>query len=203
MEPISLTGVRILVSASSGLGLAMSEALLRAGASVALAARQSSKLDSEVKRLVDVGYDAHKLPMDVRSEDSVSDAVTWVRETWGSLDVLVNNAGIGMRTVNPRFMVEPLPFYEVTPDGFRDVIDTNLTYYFLVARGFAPMMVAQGHGKIINISMNHATMRRGVLSRMGRLVPGRSPCRTLWRKICCRTGLRSICCYRAVQRKPA
>lgn len=65
-----------------------------------------------------------------------------------------------MRTVNPRFMVEPQPFFEVTPDGFRNVIDTNLTGYFLVARGFAPMMVEQGNGKIINISMNHSTMRR-------------------------------------------
>ena len=57
-------------------------------------------------------------------------------------------------------MVEPQPFYEVTPDGFRDVIDTNLTGYFLVSRGFAPMMVQQGKGKIINISMSRSTMRR-------------------------------------------
>ncbi len=161
MDPIDLTGKRVVVTgASSGLGLAMTEALLRAGASVAMASRPGAKLDTEVERLVAAGYDAYKLPLDVRSEESVSDAVTWVQEKWGRLDVLVNNAGIGMRTVNPRFMIEPLPFFEVTPDGFRNVIDTNLTGYFLVARGFAPMMVKQRHGKIINISMNHETMRR-------------------------------------------
>lgn len=161
MEAIDLSGVRVVVTgASSGLGLAMAEALLRAGASVGMAARPGLKLDTEVQRLATDGFDVHKLSLDVRSEDSVNDAVTWVRETWGKLDVLVNNAGIGMRTVNPRFMVEPQLFYQVTPDGFRNVIDTNLTGYFLVARGFAPMMVEQEKGKIINISMNHETMRR-------------------------------------------
>lgn len=161
MDPINLSGKHIIVTgASSGLGLAMAEALLRAKASVAIASRQGPKLDAEVARLLAEGYDAHKLPLDVRSEESVDDAVLWVRDTWGKIDVLVNNAGIGMRTVNPRFMVDPQPFYTVTPNGFRNVIDTNLTGYFLVARGFAPLMVEQRGGKIINISMNHETMRR-------------------------------------------
>lgn len=161
MDSADLSGKYILVTgASSGLGLAMAEALLRARATVALASRPGTKLDEAVVRLRDAGYDAHKVALDVRSVESVEDAVRWVRETWGHIDVLVNNAGIGMRTVNPRFMVDPQPFYEVTPLGFRDVIETNLMGYFLVARGFAPLMVQQRHGKIINISMNHETMRR-------------------------------------------
>jgi NAD(P)-dependent dehydrogenase (short-subunit alcohol dehydrogenase family) len=48
----------------------------------------------------------------------------------------------------------------VTPVGFRDLIETNLTGYFLVARGFTPLMIEQGKGRIINISMNHETMKR-------------------------------------------
>ena len=39
--------------------------------------------------------------------------------------MLVNNAGIGMRTVNPRFLTEPQPFWSVEPRGFRDVVDTK------------------------------------------------------------------------------
>ena len=50
------------------------------------------------------------------------------------LDVLVNNAGIGMRTVNPRFMTESQPFWEVSPAGFHDVLQTKATGTFLVAR---------------------------------------------------------------------
>jgi NAD(P)-dependent dehydrogenase (short-subunit alcohol dehydrogenase family) len=61
----------------------------------------------------------------------------------GGLDVLVNNAAIGTRLMNPRFMVE-----------------RNLTGYFLVAHGFLAFMVEQRHEKIINMSMKYETLRR-------------------------------------------
>lgn len=150
----------VVTGASSGLGFSMAEALAKAGATVALAARPGSKLDEAVGQLMQQDLNVIGLPLDVRSESSVSEAVQWVEKQWGKLDVLVNNAGIGMKTVNPRFLVEPQPFFEVTPEGFRDLIDTNLTGYFLVARGFTPLMIKQGKGRIINISMNHETMKR-------------------------------------------
>jgi gluconate 5-dehydrogenase len=76
--------------------------------------------------------------------------------------VLVNNAGIGMRTVNPRFLTEPQPFWAVTPDGFRDVVDTKLVGCFLMAREVVPLMLRQGGGRVVNVSMNEETMiRRG------------------------------------------
>ncbi|KGK92063.1 dehydrogenase [Desulfosporosinus sp. HMP52] len=155
-----LSGINILVTgASSGIGLAMAEGLLRAGATVGLASKPGVKLDNQVKRLKSSGLDVYGLPLDVRSETSIADLVEWVQRTWEKLDVLVNNAGIGMGTVNKRFLIEPQPFFQVTPEGFRNLIDTNLTGYFLVARGFTPLMIRQGHGKIINITMNQETMR--------------------------------------------
>jgi NAD(P)-dependent dehydrogenase (short-subunit alcohol dehydrogenase family) len=76
--------------------------------------------------------------------------------------MLVNNAGIGMRTVNPRFMSEPQPFWEVTPSGFRDVVDTKVVGCFLMARAVVPGMLREGGGRIVNISMNEqTTVRRG------------------------------------------
>jgi gluconate 5-dehydrogenase len=76
--------------------------------------------------------------------------------------MLVNNAGIGMRTVNPRFMSEPQPFWEVTPAGFRDVVETKVVGCFLMAREVVPLMLREGGGRIVNISMNEQTMvRRG------------------------------------------
>ena len=76
--------------------------------------------------------------------------------------MLVNNAGIGMRTVNARFLSEPQPFWSVPPDGFRDVLETKVTGCFLMARAVAPLMIEQGGGRIVTISMNEATMvRRG------------------------------------------
>jgi NAD(P)-dependent dehydrogenase (short-subunit alcohol dehydrogenase family) len=150
----------VVTGASSGLGFSMAEALLQEGAAVALSSRSSSKLDDAVRILKERGYKAYSLPLDVRSEDSINEAVQWVKKEWSRLDVLVNNAGIGMKTVNPRFLTEPQPFYKVTAEGFRDLIETNLTGYFLVSKGFAPLMMEYRKGRIINISMNHETMRR-------------------------------------------
>jgi gluconate 5-dehydrogenase len=156
-----LKGVRVVITgATSGLGLAMADALLNAGATVAMAARPSDRL----KEIVDVrrsqNLDAHDLPLDVRSLESVKSATDEIFKKFGSVDVLVNNAGIGMISVNRSFLTNPMPFYEVSLDKFKDVIDTNLTGYFLVASLFTPRLLQQGHGRIINISMNHETMKR-------------------------------------------
>jgi NAD(P)-dependent dehydrogenase (short-subunit alcohol dehydrogenase family) len=98
--------------------------------------------------------------MDVRDEDAVNAGVDEAWARLGGIDLLVNNAGIGMRTVNPRFLTDPLPFWEVPPDGFRDVVETKLTGSFLVARAVVPRMLAAGAGRIICISMNESTMTR-------------------------------------------
>lgn len=98
--------------------------------------------------------------MDVRDLGSVASAVATAWSRLGGIDLLVNNAGIGMRTVNPRFMTEPRGFWTVPADGFRDVIATNLTGYFLVAREVTPRMLDAGRGRIVNISVNLTTMTR-------------------------------------------
>ena len=98
--------------------------------------------------------------MDVREESSVARAVGQAWSRLGGIDMLVNNAGIGMRTVNPRFMTCPQGFWEVPAGGFRAVIETNLTGYFLVAREVTPRMLAAGGGRIVNISVSHSTMHR-------------------------------------------
>lgn len=138
----------------------MATALAEAGATVLLTARDAAKLAQALAPLRAQQLDVHQHALDVRDEDSVAEAAAWVQATWGHLDVLVNNAGIGMRTVNPDFLTRPLPFYEVSAAGFRDVLDTNLTGYFLVAKAFVPLLRAAARGKIVNISMNHETMRR-------------------------------------------
>jgi NAD(P)-dependent dehydrogenase (short-subunit alcohol dehydrogenase family) len=156
-----LTNQRIVVTgASSGLGLAMTKALLEQGATVALASRPGAKLTEAVQQFKEQGLDAVELALDVRSEQSIEEAAAWVKREWGRIDVLVNNAGIGMKTVNPNFLTDPQPFFNVSPEGFRNLIDTNVTGYFLTSRAFAPLMVQQGKGKIINISMNYETMKR-------------------------------------------
>ena len=148
---------RVLVTGgTSGLGLAMAEALARSGAAVALTSRSAQRAAEAAARLPG----AAGIECDARDQASVARAVEDAWSRLGGIDMLVNNAGIGMRTVNPRFLSEPQPFWKVSPDGFRAVTDTNLTGYFLVAREVTPRMLVAGHGRIVNISMNHATMTR-------------------------------------------
>ena len=97
---------------------------------------------------------------DARDEVSVARAAEQAWTRLGGIDLLVNNAGLGMRTVNPRFMTEPQGFWEVPPEGFRALVDANLTGYFLMARELTPRMLRAGSGRIVNISMNHSTMTR-------------------------------------------
>jgi gluconate 5-dehydrogenase len=156
-----LQGVRVLVTGSTdGLGLAMAEALVAAGAAVAVNGRQSDRVAAVVARLGGPAAGVQPAPFSVRDETAAAAGVQAAAEALGGLDVLVNNAGIGMRTVNPRFTTNPQPFWEVSPDGFRAVIDTNLTGYFLVARAAVAALRASPSGRIVNVSMNHATMRR-------------------------------------------
>jgi NAD(P)-dependent dehydrogenase (short-subunit alcohol dehydrogenase family) len=149
--------MRVLVTGgTSGLGLAMAAALAVAGSTVALTGRSGERARSVAAGLPG----AVGLELDVRDEASVARAVDQAWSRLGGLDMLVNNAGIGMRTVNPRFMTEPQGFWEVPVEGFRAVIDTNLTGYFLVAREVTPRLLAAGGGRIVNISMNYSTMQR-------------------------------------------
>jgi NAD(P)-dependent dehydrogenase (short-subunit alcohol dehydrogenase family) len=146
----------LVTGGTSGLGLAMAEALAGAGLRVALTGRSGERAAEIAGKLPG----AAGLELDVRDEDSVAAAVETAWSVLGGIDLLVNNAGIGMRTVNPRFMVEPHGFWTVPAAGFRDVIATNLTGYFLVARAVTPRMLKAGGGRIVNVSMNHATMTR-------------------------------------------
>ena len=160
-----LDGVRVLVTGgTSGLGLAMSQALADAGARVVLTGRTEQRVQEAGSRIGDL---VTGLVMDVRDEQSVSAGVDRALAALGGIDVLVNNAGIGMRTVNPDFMTEPAGFWHVSPDGFRDLFATNVLGYFLVARAVVPHMLEAGRGKIVNISVNEATMRRGGFTPYG------------------------------------
>jgi NAD(P)-dependent dehydrogenase (short-subunit alcohol dehydrogenase family) len=155
-----LGGTRAMVTgATSGLGLAMARALVDAGARVAITSRDAERAGHAAAVL---GPGAVGLGLDARAEGAVAAGVAKVWERLGGIDLLVNNAGIGMRAVNPRFLSDPQPFWEVAPDGFRDVLETKATGCFLMARAVVPLMLERGGGRIVTISMNEATMvRRG------------------------------------------
>ncbi len=158
MSARTVPGVRVLVTGgTSGLGLAMARSLAQAGARVAVTSRDGRRAQTAAAQL---GAQALGVELEVRDPTTVSTAVDTIYERFGGVDVLVNNAGIGMRTVNPRFLTEPQPFWEVPVGGFRDVVDTKVTGTFVVARTVVPRMLGAGGGRVVTISMSESTMTR-------------------------------------------
>jgi NAD(P)-dependent dehydrogenase (short-subunit alcohol dehydrogenase family) len=153
-----LSDTRALVSGgTSGLGRAMAQALVEAGARVSVTSRDKKRAQATAAEL---GAGALGIELDVRDAGSVSAAVDSAYEMLGGLDLLVNNAGIGMLSVNPLFMTEPQRFWEVPPAGFRDVLDSKVTGTFLLSRAVVPRMLEAGSGRVVTISMNEQTMTR-------------------------------------------
>ena len=99
----------LVTGGTGGLGFAMASALANAGATVAVTGRSGQRASSVAAKLPGgVGVE-----LNVREESSVARAVEQAWSRLGGIDMLVNNAGIGMRTVNSRFMTHPLGFWEV------------------------------------------------------------------------------------------
>ena len=158
--------VALVTGAGRGLGRAMALGLSRAGFRVAItAARNRAELEA-VAREAPRGQ-VYPVISDASRESDCAALVREVQEQLGPVDVLVNNAGRGMRYVSERFMVEPTRFWETDPETWQMVIDTNVNGPFFLARAVTSGMISRGWGRIINISMNHETMRRVGFSPYG------------------------------------
>jgi gluconate 5-dehydrogenase len=138
----SLKGKTALLTGSyRGLGLAMARGLAGAGARVVLNGRSAEGVHASVEALCDEGLDAVPAVFDICNEDAVRKGVSGVVESSGPIDILVNNAGIQRRS-----KLEEMPL-----EDFREVLETNLTSAFTVAKAVVPAMMQRGGGKIINI----------------------------------------------------
>jgi 3-oxoacyl-[acyl-carrier protein] reductase len=158
--------VAIVTGGGRGLGRAMARGLAGAGFRVVItAARQTEELAA-----VAAGEPSGRvvsLQADVTREEDCARVVETALSRFGRLDVLVNNAGRGMKYVSERFLTEPPRFWEIRSEVFRMVIDTNVNGPFLMARAATPAMLRAGWGRIVNISMNRETMRRAGFSPYG------------------------------------
>jgi NAD(P)-dependent dehydrogenase (short-subunit alcohol dehydrogenase family) len=135
--------VALITGAGSGIGRATALAFLKAGYRVALAGRDANKLQAVVAGAGGEARQALTMAADVRQPDQVRALFDTVRQTFGRLDVLFNNAGL-----NAPFMpLEDMPY-----DKWREVIDTNLTGAFLCTQQAFRIMKEQSPrgGRIIN-----------------------------------------------------
>ena len=162
--------VAIVTGGGCGLGRAMTLGLAQAGVRViATAARELAEVEAVAQEAERACGDDRVRPL-LADVTRAADCAAAVREAvarFGRLDILVNNAGRGMKYVSDTFLTEPSRFWEVAPDTWRMVIDTNVNGPFLMARTAVPAMLERGSGRIINVSMNRETMRRRGFSPCG------------------------------------
>jgi NAD(P)-dependent dehydrogenase (short-subunit alcohol dehydrogenase family) len=160
----------IVTGAGRGLGRSMALGLARAGANVMLtAARNRRELDlvvEEASKSHSTGA-VRQILADVASEEECQHVVSETVREFGGVHILVNNAGRGMRFVSEKFFDTPTKFWETDPAVWRMIIDTNVNGPFLMARAAVPQMLKQRWGRIVNISINHETMRRAGFSPYG------------------------------------
>ncbi|MGR6997184.1 SDR family NAD(P)-dependent oxidoreductase [Yinghuangia aomiensis] len=135
-----LTGKTVLVTgAAQGQGAAEARLFAACGANVVLTDVQA-ELGAQVA--AEIGGKARFVALDVSDEKAWEAAVAFAVDTFGALDALVNNAA-AMRIV---------PIADETADGFRRILDINLTGTFLGIRAAAPAMRANGGGSIVNVA---------------------------------------------------
>jgi len=144
----------------------MALGLSRAGFRVAITAAWTRNEIEAVAREAPQGQ-IYPVMADVSRESACAALIQEVEARLGPVDVLVNNAGRGMRYVSERFLIEPPPFWETDPETWRMIIETNVNGPFFMSRAVTPGMIARGWGRLINISMNHGTMRRRGFSPYG------------------------------------
>ena len=130
----------LVTGGNGGIGLAIAQGLVDAGARVAVVGRNPDKLRAAVETLTRRGGQAQAYQADVSDEAAVAALFDRVAADFGRLDILVNNAGTNIRK----------PVQDLTLAEWNAVLDTNLTSAFLCSRAAYPLLQKQG-GKVINI----------------------------------------------------
>jgi NADP-dependent 3-hydroxy acid dehydrogenase YdfG len=135
-----------ITGASSGIGEATALLLAARGAKVLLGARRAERLDELTRRIVETGGDAVPVQVDVRRRDDLEVLVTSAQETYGRLDVLVNNAGV--------MPVSPLDSLRV--DDWELMVDVNIKGVLYGIAAALPVFRTQGFGHMINTASTAA-----------------------------------------------
>lgn len=153
----------IMTGATSGLGLAMTVGLLKAGHRVAAVGRAPEAMERLRRQAREGGWEAqlYAAPGDIRSTEACRSIVEGTIARFGAVDVLVNNAGANVAAkASDRF-------YDVALEDWDAVIQTNLNAPFYLARLVAPLLVERGWGRIVNHVTSFPTMIRAAYTPYG------------------------------------
>jgi NAD(P)-dependent dehydrogenase (short-subunit alcohol dehydrogenase family) len=134
----------LITGGSSGIGLAIARMLGQDGYGLTVSARRPDKLEEAVKGLTDDGLDAHAVPANTADEDAIKALVGAHRDRYGRLDVLINNAGVGIGS----------PIAEAETKKLDMQLDVNLRGVYITLRECIPMLKEAGaeHGKALVVN---------------------------------------------------
>ena len=136
---ITLNGkVALVTGAGRGIGKAIAVSLAKSGCRLILAARTREQLDNVAKT---IGNEAVVIPTDLTRDDELHRLVEQSSKTWGSVDILINNAGWGKRA----------PVIRANVEDWDQTLRLNLRAPMILAQKLLPAMVAKGEGAVINI----------------------------------------------------
>jgi 2-deoxy-D-gluconate 3-dehydrogenase len=142
VNPFNLNGrVAIVTGGNGGLGLAMARGLARAGATIALAARDDNKGQAAVTELTALASRSRFYSFEAASASSCRELIDAVTRDFGACDILINNAGMNRRK----------PPEQISEQEWHEILDVNLGAALFCAQGAYPHMKAAGRGKILNI----------------------------------------------------
>jgi NAD(P)-dependent dehydrogenase (short-subunit alcohol dehydrogenase family) len=147
--------VAVITGANQGIGLAIARAMADAGASLAIAARTKESLENAAREIRELGVDCLAVPCDVGNPESTDAMAARVLEYFGSVDVVVANAGIAGAI---------RPMHEITYEEWRDCIATDLDGVYLTFRRFIPSMIEAGRGGSL-IALSSMTGKRPLANR--------------------------------------
>ncbi len=149
-ELFDLTGKRALITGSSqGIGFAIALGLAEHGAKVVLNGRDGDKLAAAAKNIADRGYEVSLSQFDVTSAAAATEGVAAIEKT-GAIDILVNNAGMQFRS----------PLQDFPIEKWDQLLATNISSVFYVAKAVARHMIPRGRGKIVNIASVQSELAR-------------------------------------------
>ncbi len=144
-----LTGKTALVTgASSGLGVQFAKALANQGADVAITARRAERLEQVKAEIEGLGAKCLSVPCDLGKTEEIVSMVSKVKDHFGRIDILINNAGVG----------KTIPADLQTDEEWLSTININLNAVYYVAREVGKVMIAQQYGKIVNVGSLHSTV---------------------------------------------